>query len=173
MSLILPESMDAWRMVLARRSFVGELPVAALRRLCGVLAEQGGVVRYRLDFARGALDTAYMSVQAEALLSLICQRTLEPFAMPLVVGSRLGLIRSEREEAALPPGFEPLLVGDDGRLCPADIIEDELLLALPLIPVAPGSSLPDEVTGSGMEESEPGRCESPFAILRELKKTLD
>ncbi|MGB3382448.1 MAG: hypothetical protein WBA47_12790, partial [Rhodanobacter sp.] len=33
MSVTLPESVDAWRMVSARRSFEGTLPIASLRRL--------------------------------------------------------------------------------------------------------------------------------------------
>ena len=84
--------------------------------------------------------------------------------------TRLGLIRQERDEAGLPPDCEPLLVAEDGRLNPADVIEDELLLALPLIPVNPDSSLPDEVTGHDPDSAGEGHSESPFAVLRELKK---
>jgi uncharacterized protein len=82
------------------------------------------------------------------------------------------LIRHERDEAGLPPDYEALLVPEDGRLNPADVIEDELLLALPLVPINPDSSLPDEVTGHDPEEipAGEGRSESPFAVLRELKK---
>jgi uncharacterized protein len=70
----------------------------------------------------------------------------------------------------LPPDCEPLLVAEDGRLNPADVIEDELLLALPLIPVNPDSSLPDEMTSHDPDAAGEGHSESPFAVLRELKK---
>jgi uncharacterized protein len=156
-------------MVSARRSFAGTLPVAAMSRLCGMLAGNEGAAQYALDFGRDEFGTAYLQVHVEAPLTLICQRTLEPFVLPLMVDSRLGLIRSEREEAALPPGCEPLLVEDDGKLNPADVIEDELLLALPLVPVNPDSSLPPEVTGEDSIESPPERTDNPFAVLRELK----
>jgi uncharacterized protein len=88
------------------------------------------------------------------------------------VDTRLGLIRPERDEAGLPPDCEPLLVAEDGRLNPADVIEDELLLALPLVPVNPDSRLPDEVTGHDLAEDPvgEGHSENPFAVLRELKK---
>jgi uncharacterized protein len=171
MSVTLPESVDAWRMVSARRSFAGALPVAALSRLCGMLAGNEGAAQYALDFGRDELGTAYLQVHVEAPLVLTCQRTLEPFVLPLVVESQLGLVRSEREEAALPPGCEPLLVAEDGRLNLADVIEDELLLALPLVPVNPDSSLPAEVTGPGPEESVAEAADNPFAVLRGLKKT--
>lgn len=156
-------------MVSARRSFAGTLPVAAMSRLCGMLAGNEGAAQYALDFGRDEFGTAYLQVHVEAPLTMTCQRTLEPFVLPLAVDSRLGLIRSEREEAALPPGCEPLLVDEDGKLNPADVIEDELLLALPLVPVNPDSSLPPEVTGEGSIEPEPERTDNPFAVLRELK----
>jgi uncharacterized protein len=172
MSVTLPESVDAWRMVSARRSFEGMLPIAAMARLCDMLAASEGVVEYALDFGRDSLGISYLDVRAQALLTVICQRSLEPFVLPVVVNTRLGLIKQERDEAGLPPECEPLLVAEDGRLNPADVIEDELLLALPLVPVNPDSSLPDDVTGHEMEEefSSEERSENPFAVLRELKK---
>jgi uncharacterized protein len=159
-------------MVSARRSFEGTLSIATLPRLCELLADTDGQVRFELDFGRDDLGISYVDVRAQASLTLTCQRTLEPFVLPVTVDTRLGLIKLERDEAGLPPDCEPLLVAEDGRLNPADVIEDELLLALPLVPINPDSSLPDEVTGHDPEEipAGEGRSESPFAVLRELKK---
>ena len=157
-------------MVSARRSFEGTLPIAAMSRLCEVLAGTDGMVKFELDFGRDSLGISYIDVRAQASLSVVCQRTLEPFVLPIAVNTRLGLIKLERDEAGLPPDCEPLLVAEDGRLNPADVIEDELLLALPLIPVNPDSSLPDEVTGHNPDPAGEGHSESPFAVLRELKK---
>jgi uncharacterized protein len=171
MSVTLPESVDAWRMVSARRSFQGELPIVAMKRLGGALAGTEGTAQYELDFGRDEFGTAYLDVRVQAPLSLTCQRTLEPFVLPLTVDSRLGLIRSERDESALPPNVEPLLVVDDGKLSLLDVIEDELLLALPLIPINPDSTLPEEVVGPPPGEiSSEERSDNPFAVLRELKK---
>lgn len=159
-------------MVSARRSFEGALSIATLSRLCEVLADTDGDVQFELDFGRDSLGISYVDVRARASLTVVCQRTLEPFVLPVTVDTRLGLIKLERDEAGLPPDCEPLLVAEDGRLNPADVIEDELLLALPLVPVNPDSSLPDEVTGHEPEEDSTGegRSENPFAVLRELKK---
>lgn len=156
-------------MVSTRRSFQGTLPVAALKRLGEVLAGDAGTVEYTLDFDRGELGTAMLVVHAEASLTLMCQRSLEPFVLPVTVDSRLGLIRAEREEAGLPPGFEPLMVTDD-HVQPAAVIEDELLLAVPLVPISPQSEWPDQ----GLESEAPDapsdpQQDNPFAVLRELK----
>lgn len=172
MSATLPESVDAWRMVTARRSFQGSLPIAAMSRLCEMLADDAGTATYTLDFGRDEFGTAYVDVKVHAPLWLVCQRTLEPFVWPVSIDTRLGLIKSEREESALPPEVEPLLVGDDDKVRPADVLEDELLLALPLVPVNPDSTLPEEVTLPPEDEPPaPERSDNPFAVLRELKNT--
>lgn len=169
MSASLPDSVDVWRMVMARRSFEGTLAVATLPRLVSALVDDVGVVHFALEFGRDAFGTAFLSVQAQADLRLMCQRSLEPFACPVTVDSRLGLIREEREEAALLPGYEPLLV-DAEPLHLASVIEDELLLALPLVPMRPGSE--DAVAAwvaPADDELEPVARANPFAALRTLK----
>ena len=110
-----------------------------------------------------------MRVQVSGKLPLICQRSGQVFDFPVLIDCRLGLIREESEEAALPPGFEPLLVPGDG-VRPTDVVEDELILALPLVPLAPGSEGEDQgkwVFSSGPESAEPPH---PFAALAVLRK---
>ncbi|HEX5121680.1 MAG TPA: YceD family protein [Rhodanobacteraceae bacterium] len=170
MSVALPERVDASRMVQARRTFEGKLPIASFQRLRGSLAavENGanveGEASYDLEFGKDELGIAYLAVRVDADLPLTCQRTLEVFRQPVHVEQRLGLIGEESEEAALPPGYEPLLI-PDGMVDPAAVIEDELILALPVVPLKPGAPL--EWHDEGVEEeSEP----NPFAALAKLKK---
>jgi uncharacterized protein len=170
MSVTLPSSVDAWREVRARRSFQGKLPLSAFKRLGDVIASPEGEVEYELDFGRDDLGIAYVAVRAKASPTLICQRSLEPFQLPVEVDARLGLIVEEREEASLPPGYEPLLLEQDGKLDPLATIEDELLLALPLVPVNPDAELPEDVTWPEEEEtpSPQDPSDNPFAALRGL-----
>lgn len=145
--------------------------MSVFTRLGDVIASTDGDVTYELDFGTDDFGTKYVAVRATAPLTLICQRSLEPFVLPVEVDTRLGLIVRESEEAALPPGYEALLVEDDGRLDPIATIEDELLLVLPLVPVNPDYELPDDVLSAG-EEEEPSqeKTENPFAALRGLIK---
>jgi len=145
--------------------------VSALARLGEVIASPEGEVSYELDFGRDEFNIAYVAVRATAMLTVICQRSLEPFVLPVEIDTRLGLIVRESEEASLPPGYEALLVEEDGKLDPAATIEDELLLALPLVPVNPDYELPDDMVGADEEEeSLPETSENPFAALRGLIK---
>jgi uncharacterized protein len=164
MSVALPERVDASRMVQARRSFQGKLPLASFRRLRESLAAAEGDADFDLEFGRDEFGVAFLAVRVDADLPLMCQRTLEVYPQRVHVDQRLGLIGDESEEAALPPGYEPLLILD-GTVNPADVIEDELILALPVVPLKPGAPL--EWHDEGVEEdSEP----NPFASLAKLKK---
>lgn len=176
MSASLPDRLDAARAVTARRSFRGTLPVASMRRLVETLADDRGEVEYELDFGVEALHTRCLWLRAQGQLVLECQRTLAAFAYPVKVDVHLGLIEAESDEAALPPGFEPLLL-DAGGLRPALVIEDELLLALPAYPVKPGAEAETEtrqwngkdwIAASVKDDAAP--APHPFAKLGELRK---
>ena len=69
---------------------------------------------------------------------------------------------------ALPPGYEALLLAEDGLLRPAELVEDGLVLALPVVPMAPGSDRVEQTWSAGEEEMQ---AASPFAALASLKKT--
>lgn len=167
----LPDSVDAWRMVSSRRSFSGRLPVEKFGRLCETLADTSGEVAYTLDFGSDDQRVCYVDVHADTVLRLTCQRTLQPFALPMTVDTRLGMIRHEHEETGLPPNYEPLLVPSDGQVKPADLIEEELLLAMPLVAIDPDSS-PEPLVPVPDEEPSADRADgNPFAALRELKKS--
>ncbi|HXD83686.1 MAG TPA: YceD family protein [Rudaea sp.] len=167
MNNVLPESVDAWRMVQARRSFQGSLPLASLPRLRGSLAATDGAVDFDLEFGKDDLGVAHLRVRADATLPLTCQRTLEVFRLPVHVDARLGLITKEADEAALPGEYEPLLT-TDGHLHLADVVEDELILALPVIPVKPGAEYQEPaIAGAVQDDAE--ETKNPFAVLQNLK----
>jgi uncharacterized protein len=128
-------------------------------------------VRYALEFGRDELGVAYVAVRAEANLPLTCQRTLEVFLWPLALTVRLGIIAREHDEAALPPGYEPLLCVS-GELHPAEVIEDELILALPTVPVKPGLPDQEEIVWQALApdaEVDEVQPEHPFAALKRYK----
>lgn len=158
-------------MVAGRRSFEGVLPVAELPRLVEALADDCGEVAYRLDFEQGELGGPQLHVHLAAALTLECQRTLQLFEWPAEVDTRLGLLANEGDAAALPANCEPLLL-EGGALSPAGVIEDELLLVLPLVPVKPGSDiLQGEWNAPGYDPQDAERDEAvthPFAELRDM-----
>ena len=168
MSANVPELLDAWRMVAARRRFDGRVSLSELSRLQGLVADTEGECSYALEFGRDeVLQVAYAELTVEAALPLVCQRSMQRFLLPVSLVQRLGLIRDEDEEQALPPDYEALLVPEDGNLRPLDLVEDELVMAVPVVPVAPGSEAVERDFSATSEEL--GKA-NPFAALAALKK---
>jgi uncharacterized protein len=168
MSAALPDRVDVARQVQARRSYEGILTLASMRRLRDSLATTEGEVRYYVEFGKDEFGVAYLEMRVTAGLPLVCQRTLDVYVQDVSIDQRLGLIGEESEEAALPPGYEPLLV-PDGQVGIADVIEDELILALPVVPLKPGEPL--EWKGEADDVVPDEKKPSPFAVLAGFKKS--
>lgn len=167
MSRDFPAIVDPWAMVRGRRGFTGSWPLARMRRLAELLVRTTGEARFSLAFDTDETGMPYVEVTVAATVWLRCQRTLEPFAYEVDHRSRLGLLASEQDEPALPAGFEPLVVTDD-QVRPADLVEDELILALPLVPRS-GDGPRDYVSGTPDEPAVAEEQDGPFAALKALK----
>jgi len=160
-------------MVASRRRFDGAISLAAMARLGDLLADSAGDVRFSLEFDQDSLQVPFVELKVEADLPLICQRSLQRFLQPVSLIQRLALVRDDGRdddevEAALPPGYEPLWLAGDGMLRPVELVEDELILAVPLVPAMPGTeSIEREWSVSAEEETRA----NPFAALAALKKT--
>lgn len=163
----LPDTLDAWRMVAARREFRGRIPLASMHRLRDSLLEPEGEASCVLGFGIDALQVPYVELQVEVELPLQCQRSLQRFLLPVRLQQRLGLVRDEADEAAMPPDYEALLVEPDGQLKPAQLVEDELILALPVVPVSP---LIEAVEREFLPAAGETAAASPFSALAGLKK---
>lgn len=170
MSQALPENVDAWRMVQARRRFEGRLPLSAMPRLAADLAVAVGEAVFDLEFGRDDLGVPYLHVKADAVLPLTCQRTLDRFDFPVHLDERLGLISQESDESGLPVGYEPLLT-PDGSLHLADVVEDELILAVPAVPVKPGTEYVERGWGDDEDKETQAPPENPFAALKKIKSS--
>ena len=154
-------------MVAAQREFEGRIPLASMERLRGSLLQPDGEVACRIGFGTDALKVPFVELLVEATLPLQCQSSLRGFLLPVRLEQRLGLVRDEADELALPPDYEALLVPADGMLRLAELVEDELILALPVVPV---SADVEEVEREFAPTADEVAQASPFAALAGLKK---
>lgn len=113
--------------------------------------------------ARRRLDGEHLLGVVRGVLPLTCQRCLACFSWPLRLQFDLRLVTSESDEQRLLAEADPYLVQDD-RLPLQQIVEDEVLLALPMMPYC-------EACGCAQAQPEPRgeRRASPFAQLKTLK----
>lgn len=129
----IPKYVAAGKAVATRQRYAGAVPVAQLPRLAAQLADGSGELQVELEAGKDAAGRPALRGTIEGELSLTCQRGLHPFRWPCHVKTALRLVTSESEEESVMEEAEAHLVEDD-QLPLRDIIEDELLLALPMMP---------------------------------------
>jgi len=120
---------------LAERGAVlnGEIELKRLARLKDILHADSGSVKASLRFRARNGGGLTVDIEYEARLELTCQRCLEPLAHHVSARVEMGLVENETMLDSLPAGCEPLVL-EGGRLSPVQLIEDELIVALPLVP---------------------------------------
>jgi uncharacterized protein len=129
----LPNRIDPWCLAAESGRLEGSLALATLPRLVAALHRADGVVDVMLAAGADRRGVRFVKGIVRTELELICQRCLGVLRLPLAATVSLGLARSEAEADRLPEEYEPLLV-PEGAISVADLVEDELLLALPRIP---------------------------------------
>ena len=157
----------------------GEWPVATLTRLIDATHPDAGleasdVVRWQATgearAKRGAAAEVWLHLSADTRLSLVCQRCLGPLATDLDVQRDFLFAPDEAVAAELDAESEDDVLAMTRSLDLRALVEDELLLALPLVPrheVCP-EPLPLAVD-AGEDETEAERP-NPFAALAALKR---
>lgn len=162
----LPDHVDPIRLALSEQTLKGQLLLSALLRLSPSLANTQGTVTAELAFAMERLpparDIALIRGHIQTSLALICQRCLEPMQQEIDVRVTLGVIKSSADADFLPPGCEPLLM-EDGNIYPVAAVEDELILALPLVPMHADCHPQHQNAQAEVKKN-------PFAVLATLKK---
>jgi uncharacterized protein len=111
----------------------GELALSKLTRLIGMLHSEAGSVRASLRFSQRRDRWLGLEMRYEASVELTCQRCLEPFRRELSGDVKWVLADADSMSAAVPDGYEAYEL-TEGRLSPAQLIEDELIVSIPLAP---------------------------------------
>lgn len=138
-----------------------------LPRLVGAGALEG--TRASAELAFGMIEgRTTVEAQVSGELVLTCQRCLKPCTCMVSESASLVVMANDADE--LPGGFEPLL-GDAERLSVIELIEEQLLLGLPLVPKHATTALCGEAPAAiaaGVTVAAADETQRPFANLREL-----
>jgi uncharacterized protein len=158
--LIHPERISEKPMV-----FEGSLDLEEFPRLEESLANDRIDLKYKVIACLDKQRRKTVSCIIEGFVFLTCQTTLEAFRHAISIDDRLVLVD---DESQLPPieeesDAEDYVVADE-PLDVLDLVEDAVLLALPMVPRKPGL---EEAMGARITKDP---RESPFAALESLKK---
>jgi uncharacterized protein len=154
---------DGFEFASAGASQHGTLPLGGFPRLSDALASSAGEVSYSVKGMRDERGRPGLRVAIRGTLSLRCQRCLEPIGFEVDSESILVLAATQAEidaEPADPNAPDRVLAGKEMPL--RDLVEDELILALPYAPR-------HEDCGGRASVDADARL-SPFSSLRGLMR---
>jgi uncharacterized protein len=171
-----PLRLDLAAFAAAGESLSGSWPIGELPRLAASAhAEARPAPGETLQWSargerrprRAAEPETWLHLQLDAVLKLECQRCLQPVETPLHVERWLRFVPGEEQAAALDAESEEDVLALPRWLDLRELTEDELLLALPLVPRH--EQCPAPLPSSAGEAVEVER-ENPFAALQALKR---
>jgi len=165
MSERLPVQIDPIRLADEGVRLQGELSDSDMPRLRKFSAPGSwpAVVAVDLQFERAAQGVRRLRGSIHVCVQMVCQRCLKPLAVEVTARPFLTLLQSDM---AADDG-EALQVTAPIRL--RELVEDELLLAMPMIPVHAEAEC-TSLTKAGAVPVTAGK-ENPFAVLHELKES--
>lgn len=121
----------------------------------------------------GAPAEVWLHLAARATVRLQCQRCLHPVDVALEVDRSFRFVRDEREAAELDAQVEEDILVLDRSLDLQELVEDELILALPLVPRHVDCRHPALAGAEPLQTaSQPASAPHPFAALAALKRNL-
>ena len=163
----LPDRLDLIATAEAGRDLRGRIPVARLERVLPALSSDQGELQVALNLGKDLDGTRFLSGTIQGEIVLCCQRCMENLNLQLDLGFRLGLLRDEHAVGGLSDIYEPLVVTAEPAFI-ADIVADEVLLALPIVPMHKYS---DECNAyiKAYKPPQGEQRDNPFAVLAELK----
>ena len=169
--MALPTQIDPRKLALQGITLEGTVNVEDLPRLassvtaiCGPLWAS---VHFKLDESRAKVATGNVKV----LVETVCQRCLDPLEIELQADFAVQVIWSEDHLNRVASNYEPWLVVDKLASL-SELLEDEILLALPLV----NYHNMGECTGDTFMQEEEGAvgdevvADNPFNVLLQLKK---
>ncbi len=172
---VLPDAVNFMLQVERNRILEGVYPISAMPRLCDVLTSSDGFVKVKLEFG-DSVGFASLKGKVSATLMTQCQRCLQPMAIKVCGHFKFALVNSDDDSELLPEEFEPYLL-DGEEQSVIDIIEDELLLSIPMVTVHETAcsdfmNAQDEAGGVREKMQAEKEASHPFAALQAMKNGL-
>lgn len=158
-----PEVIDALAFARDGALASGDVEVAALGRLADVLVDGSGGLHCSVAGRRDEEGKNWLTLEVSGTVGLVCQRCLGTLVFPVDVAARLMLVapgQSWPDEELADDGYDAIAAEKEMSLLA--LVEDEVLLALPIAPMHEVCSTPVLLD----EEIEP----SPFSVLAKFKK---
>jgi uncharacterized protein len=141
MSHPLPLEIEPFSLARQGAEFAGTIKIDQFLRLRELVSSQQGHVEVRIEIGRETFGPVYIKGQLAAQLKLQCQRCGESMDYAINVDLKLSPVLEESQVVNVPDDYEPW-VTHDAPVSVLEIVEEELLLGLPMIAKHPQEECP-------------------------------
>lgn len=172
----IPVTLDVKKAAVHGTRYEGYIALAHLKRLNENCVSDEGDVDVVLETGFDPQGLAFLKGQAKTTVTVICQRCNENMSIDLTADFAYSPVSAgfvEDEENPLPERYDPIIVNEFGEISLREVIEDELILDIPLIPK---HDLKDckvsdvDMSWGEIEEEVVDEKPNPFAVLKQLKR---
>lgn len=173
----LPRQVDIRKLIAVGAEISACEPLQKFARLEPMLAKddgaEAGEVEVKLHFYVDESGIKRIDGEVRAAATVLCQRCLQPMALPIDSTFAVAAVWSDEDAGRLPKYLEPYIVGE-GPQDIRDLIEDELILCIPY------ASYHEREDCAGIDPrhiaAEIGETErkvkpNPFQVLEQLKSS--
>jgi len=167
----IPVSIDPIRAAASKLVYQGVVPGQQLKRLNDLSAGDCSDVVVSIECGEDIQGIVYLKGKAVTELTLMCQRCMTLLTTEVTVDFNFGLCKANDEIDELPDAYEPIECNEIGEVRLHQLIEDELIVSMPLIAMHSNESCNQGNQDIVVGEIEPAQEErpNPFAVLEKLK----
>ncbi len=167
----LPLTLDPVRTAQKRLDYEGVFTRDLVERVTESVVSVDSDVECSMSFAIDNQRLAVLTGDAKVSVTLECQRCGKPFAHHVYTQYCFSPIVKDEQAEALPEAYESIQVNEFGEIDLLALVEDEIILSLPVVPVHDSEhcevSEADMVFGELPDEAQKP---NPFAVLASLKR---
>ena len=165
----LPQQVTVRKLVESGAKLSGFVADVRLPRVVEAVQQISAQVEADLHFGMNESNKMIIGVEIHGAVDLTCQRCLEPVTVPLKIATTLTVVAHDEEARSCIRSHEPIVL-DEGLLNIDQMLEEEILLSLPVVALHPKVSA-DEISlveHEGIERRAARGLDNPFAVLKTL-----
>ena len=160
----LPDQLKLFNFAKKEISLSGLYQISDFPRITEIASNKKDNVRVELSFYLKNNKTPCVEGIIELDIVLTCQRCLDDLSIALKIDFNLAFVRNDQQSEELDSHYE-IYVIEEEELATFDLISDEILLSIPMVPTHDY----DCIKEINEQEIVEGKSENPFAILKKIK----
>jgi len=160
----LPDQLKLFNFAKKEISLSGLYQISDFPRISDITSNKKDNIKVDLSFYLKNSKTPCVDGIIELDIVLPCQRCLDDLSLALKVNFNLAFVRHDQQSEELDSHYE-IYVIEEEELATFDLISDEILLSIPMVPTHDY----DCIKEINEQEIVEGKSENPFAILKKIK----